>query len=87
MFLRTGPGQGRVRAAQRTPVAPALGVLAVFLRWPGEAADDDQGPAVAPATTRSWTGPAEDSALRLGAERRAGVVPGPGGESFIPAAR
>ena len=32
-------------------------------------------------------GPAEDSALRLGAERRAGVVPGPGGEGFLPAAR
>ena len=59
------------------------GVLAVFPRWPGEAADDDQGPAVAPATT-VLDGPAEDSALRLGAERRAGVVPGLGGEGFLP---
>ncbi len=32
-------------------------------------------------------GPAEDSALRPGAERRAGAVPGPGGEGFLPAAR
>ena len=31
--------------------------------------------------------PAEDSALRPGAERRAGAVPGPGGEAFLPAAR
>jgi hypothetical protein len=31
--------------------------------------------------------PAEDSALRLGAERRAGVVPGLGGKGILPAAR
>lgn len=69
MFLRTGPGQGR---HNEPPVAPVLGVLAVFPRWPGEAADDDQGPAVAPATMRSWTG--RRGTVRCGSVRNGGPV-------------
>jgi hypothetical protein len=67
--LRTGPGQGRHNGP---PVAPVLGVLAVFPRWPGEAADDDQGPAVAPATMRSWTG--RRRTVRCGSVRNGGPV-------------
>jgi hypothetical protein len=47
-----------------------LGVLAVFPRWPGEAADDDQGPAVAPATMRSWAG--RRRTVRYGSVRNGG---------------
>jgi hypothetical protein len=87
MFLRTGPGQGRVRAAQRTPGRPRAGGLSCLSPLARRSHGRRSRSRGGSGHHAVLDGPAEDSALRLGAERRAGVVPGLGDEGSLPTAR
>ena len=74
----------RARAAQRTsgrPRAGGLSCLSPLARRSRGRRSRSRGGSGHHAVL---DGPAKDSALRLGAERRAGVVPGLGGEGFLP---